>query len=308
MKEDDKFCSACGTPVVAPVVEPERRVEREEKKPVSNLTIVLIVLVVVVVVVAVGVMTLFWILGGLWQGPWPVGQVVGSGKLVTEEMIYSDFTVVDVGNAFEVEITQSNSYSVSITADDNLFDYIQVSKTGETLDIGLKWGYNYRSSTLRAEITMPELYELRLSGATHGIVEGFSSSHKFILDLSGASSLDIVDLSAGDIEFDISGASLVTGGIMASGDAQFDVSGASRVDLKGAANDLLFDVSGASHLDLSNFPVHNANVELDGASQATINLDGRLDAELSGSSHLYYRGDPTLGNIEASSGSTVSKK
>ena len=262
----------------------------------------------VLVFIVVGVMLAVTAALILWYRPFgPPGRITGSGNLATEEMDFSDFTIVEVGYAFEAEITQSNSYSVSITADDNLFDYIQVSKTGGTLRIGLKPNYSYQSLTLRAEITMPDLQELEFSGATHGTVEGFSSLHNLVLDISGASSLDMVDVSAGDIEINLSGASTVTGGITASGDAQLDISGASTIELEGAANDLLTIVSGASRLELSDFPVHNANVNLSGASQATINLDGILDADLSGASHLYYIGEPTLGDIETSGGSTISK-
>ena len=272
---------------------------------ISTLTIVLIVLIVVVVVGAVVVVAFF-----LWWPLWQVrGEVVGSGKLVTAEMDFSDFTIVEVGSGFEVVITRSGSYSVSVTADDNLFDYIQVSKEGETLTIGLKPGYGYQwPLTLRAEITMPELYELELSGATRGTAEGFSSSHSFILGLSGASSLTMVDMSSGDVEINLSGASRITGGITASGDAQFTLSGASIAELEGVANDMLIDASGASNLELSNFPVRNANVILSGGSRATVNLDGRLDADLSGGSHLHYIGEPTMGDINTSGGSTVSKK
>jgi len=63
-----------------------------------------------------------------------------------------------------------------------------------------------------------------------------------------------------------------------------------------------------SRLELSDFTVHNTNVDLRGGSSATINLDGRLDADLSGGSTLFYISDPTLGDIQTSSGSTISKK
>jgi hypothetical protein len=228
--------------------------------------------------------------------------------LATEEEGLSDFTVVAVGWAFEVDITQSSSYSIKITADDNMFDYIKVSKTLNKLRIRLKAGYNYQFVTLRAEITMPELHELDLSGATSGTVDGFSSSHALVLTISGASSLDIVDVSAGDVEIDLSGASNLNGGLTGSGNAQFSVSGASSIELAGAANDLLLDASGASVVDLSDFPTHNVDVDLSGASRGTVNLDGRLDADLSGGSNLKYIGEPTLGNIQTSGGSTVEKE
>ncbi len=235
------------------------------------------------------------------------GVVTGSGNLVTEQMDFSDFTRVEAGYAFEVEITQSSSYSISITADDNLFDFIQISKTGKTLKIRLQSGYDYQSVTTRAKITTPELRGLGLSGATQGTVIGFSSTEDFKLDLSEASSLDMSDMSAGDIKFGLSGASSVTGVITASGDAQFNLSGASAAELKGSANDMLIDASGASHLELADFLVNNADVNLSGASGSTINLNGRLEADLSGASYLRYIGRPTMGSIETSGGSVVVK-
>ena len=255
-------------------------------------------------IIVAALMAQLFILGLLVGCDRGEGVVRGSGNLDTREMDFSGFTCVEVSHAFEVEIVQSGSYSVSITADDNLFEYIKVSREGETLEIGLEPG-DYRDITLRAEITMPDLYELNLSGATRGTAQGFSSSRDFILDLSGASSLDMRDMSAGDIKADISGASRATGDITA-GDGDFDVSGASTVQLQGSARDIVIEASGASRVELGDFLVNNADVNLSGASQATVNLDGRLDADLSGASNLRYIGEPTMGNIHTSGGSVIS--
>ncbi len=235
------------------------------------------------------------------------GVVTGSGNPITGNYNFGDFTRVEVGYAFEVDITQSASYSVSITADDNLFNYIEVSISDETLKIRLKSGRSYISTTHRARITMPELRRLELAGASRGVVSGFSSLEDFELDLSGASSLQMVGISAGDIEFDISGASWVSGDITA-GDARFDISGASRVELEGLAEDIVIDASGASSVELDDFPVNNAEVKLSGASRGTVNLNGRLDVNLSGASNLQYIGQPTMGSIDISGGSTISSK
>jgi len=268
-------------------------------RAISTLAIVLIVIIAVgAAVAAVVFLTRFL----------PYGEVVGSGNLATEEMDFSDFSIVEVGSGFQVETAKSSSYSVNVTADDNLFDYIEVFKTGDTLTIRLKSGYTYQSITTRAQITMPELYELELSGGTRGTVEGFSSSHEFVLVLSGGSSLDTVDMSVGDVEIDLSGGSNLDGSLTASGDAQLILSGGSTIELEGAANDLSISAYDGSHLELSDFTVLNANVNLSGGSQATVNLDGRLDADLSGGSHLLYIGEPAMGDIQMSGGSTVGEK
>ena len=263
----------------------------KNNRGISTLTIVVIVIIAAAVIVA----------GAFFSGTWP------SGNTVTRDEDFTDFTIVDIGSAFEAEITQSNSYSIKITADENIMERIQVSKTGETLTIRVT-GIIIQVDTLKAEITMPELHELSFSGATHGIATGFSSTHNLTLTLSGASSLD-ADISTGYVEINLEGASRLQGEVTASEDAKLFIGGASTVELTGEAKDILVEeCSGASSLDLSNFPVNNANVNLSGASSATIKLDGRLDADISGASHLTYIGEPTMGNIVTSGGSTLSKQ
>lgn len=256
--------------------------------------------------IIVAVLLAAFLTSGLLAGC--VGSVVkGSGNLATQEFNFTDFDRVEVGYAFEVEITQSSSYSVSITADDNLFDYILVSNQGTTLKIHLEPALHYAFTKLQVKITMPQLYGLTLSGATRGTVSGFSSTDNIDIEVSGASSLDLVEMSAGDVKINISGASKVTGDI-AAGDADFTVSGASTLQLEGSASDIVVDASGASRVKLAAFLVNNADITLSGASSGTVNLDGRLDADLSGASKLSYIGEPTMGTINTSGASTLSKK
>ena len=231
--------------------------------------------------VAVAVVCTLLILRG-----WP-GVLIGSGNLETEEYAFANFTRVEIGSAFEFEIKQSSSFSINVTADDNVIDYVQVSTIGQTLKIRLKTVPGLRLVTLRASVTMPQLHSLAASGASHGTVSDFSSTE--------------------DLDIRVSGASRVTGDITAS-NVDFDISGASTIQLEGSANDILASVSGASHLNLDDFTVDNADVNFSGASSGTVNLNGKLDADLSGASKLWYIGEPIMGDIDISGASTLSKK
>jgi len=235
------------------------------------------------------------------------GAVIGSGKLKTEEYVFSDFNKVEVSSAFEFEIVQSDSYRISITADDNLFEHIQVTKEGNTLKIGIKTISIQWPVTLKVVVTMPQLRGIDISGASKGSVSNFSSTENLDIEVSGASSLELVEMSAGDVDFDISGAGKVIGDMTAD-DVDFDVSGASTVQLEGSASNIVADVSGASRMKLAGFTVNNADVSLSGASNGTVNLSGKLDANLSGASKLEYIGEPTMGAINTSGASTLSKR
>jgi hypothetical protein len=213
--------------------------------------------------------------------------ITGSGKLITETFNYADFTNIEAHNGFQVEVNKANTFRVEITADDNVQEYLKVAKSGNTLSIGLRGVISLSSVQLKAEITMPELHGLDLSGGARANTKGFSSSHNFLVGLSGGSRIE------GDIK---------------AADAKFDLSGGSQVTLSGSANNLHISGSGGSQLDLESFSVSSANINLSGGSRATINMDGTLSADLSGGSKVIYVGEASLGDIDLSGGSTINRK
>ena len=213
-------------------------------------------------------------------------DVRGSGTVIAEDRVIRDFTGIDVGDTFEVEIVQSPFFSVTIGADDNLLDRVDVSKSGETLRIDLQSG-SYTDVTLEARIAMPVLHRLNLSGVSKVTVAGFISSVDLVVDLSGASTLN---------------------GFIDAGDVELEVSGASKVTLEGSAKDMTIRGSGASNIELADFLISNADINLSGASRAALNVNGVISpVDLSGASRLTYQGDATLDNIRTSGASTIKR-
>ncbi len=231
---------------------------------------------------------------------------IGKGNIVSREIDFSDFTNIDVGSCFKVEIKRADSHSVTITGDEELFDYVNVAKSGNTLKISIKPLTFFTRPNLQTSITMPKLHKLRLAGAATCTVGGFSSDDVFDLNISGSSVLH-VDIEAGKTKVEISGASRLRGE-MKLADAEFTLSGASRVELSGAANNVVLSAWGASRLDLADFVLNDTGINLKGASEAAITVNGKLDMDLSSGSRLYYSGNPTLGKVNVSGASTLSQK
>jgi hypothetical protein len=232
-----------------------------------------------------------------------------SGPLSTQTYDNTGFTGVDVGSALDLEITQGDSYSVTITAGKNIFDHIHVSQSGDILKIsitGWSFGWWWGRSTPRVNITMPVLNSLELSGASSGTVNGFKSGEDFSAHISGASDLDI-DMETGRFTAEISGASNIKGRLTASG-SDMDISGASDINLTGSGGDIKIEGSGASSAALTYYRVNNADVDFSGASDGSLDISGRLDVKLSGASHLKYTGNPTMGEIDISDASDLDHK
>jgi len=212
------------------------------------------------------------------------GDVTGSGNLETKSESFDGFTKIEAQTGFQVVVTKASTYSIEIVADDNVHKYIDVSKSGDTLKIKLENGPFYHSVTVKANITMPDLYELDFSGGARATINGFSFTHDFTVKLSGGAQV------AGEIS---------------TGDIDFSLSGGSQVFLTGSGRNLDINGSGGSQLNLATFSVEDADIDLSGGSQSTVDVSGVLDVNLSGGSRLTYTGNPTMGDIDLSGDSTL---
>jgi hypothetical protein len=224
------------------------------------------------------------------SGDFASSEMPGKGaRQRTEEFSLTDFDGIEIGGGFEAEIIRSDACAVSVTAEDELFRNLDVSKDGGTLRIrhSRHIGWRAQLSRPRIKVTLPTIRELRLSGATRATITGFSSSEKITMEMSGASSI------SGDI---------------VAGDADLQLSGASRARLTGSARDIVLEASGANHAELGGFSLQNAAVKLSGATHVTLKMDGRLDAKLSGVSHLSLFGNPVMGNIRTTGASRITKE
>jgi hypothetical protein len=211
----------------------------------------------------------------------------GSGKEVTRELKLSDFTTVDVGNVFQVEVARGKSFRVTITADDNVLSYVTATKDGPALKIGLDGaGRSFQNVTLKAAVSMPALEGVSASGASKVTIGGFKSAKNCKLRASGASSL------TGDLQAQT---------------VDLGATGASRIALTGSAREARLSAEGTSCLALADFTIRSASVVLTGASQATIHVKGGLDYDLSGVSNLKYGGEPKVGKARATGTSSVGR-
>lgn len=219
----------------------------------------------------------------------PTGDsITGSGDVVELDQDFSDFDSLEIRSAFDVDVNQGDEFSVVVRIDDNLVDYLDLRQTGDEVKIGLEdRNYNYDAITLEAEVTLPVLSAIDLSGASRAVLDGLSSNSDFLADISGASRL-LGEISAGD--------------------CRFDVSGAGSADLSGSGSSLDIDASGGSSVDLADFAVGDASVRASGASTVVVNVNGALDVNASSASRVEYLGNPTLGSIELSSAATIEER
>ncbi len=179
--------------------------------------------------------------------------IKGNGDVVTREVEEKDFTAV-VSSDVDTRITQGESFSISVRADSNLQDRIQVMRNGDTLEVRLQNG-QYQDATLEVEITMPDLRRLTQNGAASLAFSGFDQS---------------------DLELNVNGAGSVSGSDNLLTNLVLNSRGASSLDLMRS--------------ELTNADVHvagSADIRLNFHAG-----DGRITGDVQGVSEIQYCGNP----------------
>ena len=220
-------------------------------------------------------------------------RVEGSGEIETRKFGVGEFTRVVIGSAFDFEIIRSDSFDVSITADDNLFEHIRVTEERGTLKIrmvskiGLFSFFSIGRSTKSVSVRMPKLEGVDISGSSRGTVSGFGAVDKLDIGVSGSSELTLPDMNAGETDI--------------------DVSGASKLSLGGKSEGLDISGSGSSDIMMNSVETAKADISLSGASRinGAIEIAGDLGLKLSGSSDANLSGSAGDVTIEASGASVA---
>lgn len=212
-------------------------------------------------------------------------SIEGSGDLVTQRFDLDDFDSIEVSGTFDAVVTVGEAASVEVLIDDNLVDELDIRVRNGELIVALKDGVSVDNGTLEAIIELPRLVEVEVSGAsTANIIDETGADQRY--SVSGASDL-VVFSDADDIWLDVSGSS----DVRISGMAQtltIEVSGASDVDLDvDKVDDAIVDLSGASSVELLSAAVVSGSIS--GASDISVPAGTRTEIDSSGASEVRRR-------------------
>jgi hypothetical protein len=187
--------------------------------------------------------------------------VQGSGNSRTEVRNVSGFEGIKAGGAINLEVSVQKDFKVEVEADDNLLEYIKTETSGNTLKIYTEGRFSTKSR-INVRISMPEIKELEISGASNAIISNVKSD-SLIVESNGASKIKI-DGEAKNLVLEVSGASKVEAEELKVERIDVDANGASKVTVS-PTSELKADASGASTIYYTGDP-KNVESKTSGAS------------------------------------------
>ncbi len=220
-------------------------------------------------VVIIGSLALVWAI----TGKSVVGSslihfdVRGSGNIITEKRELSGFKGIHAGGAMQLEITAGKEFSVELEGEDNILPTIKTEVRDGKLFFERRESRTWSRSRVTARITMPELNDLDISGASEATVNNVKTE-SLKLESSGASRIEVSG-EARNIEVEVSGASKLDAESLKSERAKVAASGASKASIF-VSEAIDVNASGASRITYSGNP-KSVNKDASGASSISAN-------------------------------------
>jgi len=210
----------------------------------------------------------------------------GTGNVTTEQRSVAPFTGIEIDGNAKVTILQSDTAKVEITIDSNLLAFVETKIHGDMLQISTTECVK-NITQFEIFISTPEFNKIEANGAVVISSKNIIKSEKLELVLNGA----------GEIKLDLDVQKLYT-----------DITGAALIDLKGTVQEHDLNISGAGTLEAYNLSCKELDANISGSGNCKVTVTDDLDAKVSGSGYLYYKGEPKKAQTDVTGAGSIKAK
>ena len=200
--------------------------------------------------------------------------VKGNGIIETRNFDVRGFDRIHFALPTVLTVSQDSKYAFELTADANVFDYINVRVEDGVLTVDVTKGARIKSMKGKAVLFLPEIKEIAAAG-------------------SGDIVLSECKIPAAVSRFNVSGSGSISADIEAE-TVLAEISGSGNILLSGKAENLKCSVSGSGGIQAFDLPAVNVDCTIAGSGSIEVNAQKILAAKIAGSGSVLYRNTPEV--------------
>ena len=215
--------------------------------------------------------------------------IKGNGKATTEIRDFDPYDDISVHGSMDVSLVEGSEGSITLKAEENILEYIEVTNNNGKLRIKTKDHVNLRPSWkkgIHIEIPVEEVSKISLSGS--GEITGALTLKTAALKLSVSGS--------GDIKV-AADATAIKAAISGSGD----------IEISGKADEFDAAVTGSGDIDAKSLNANNATAHVTGSGDITAYAKNLLTVKIVGSGDVHVNKDVATINKKVVGSGSVSK-
>lgn len=237
----------------------------------------------------------------------------GNGNVITKEISISDYNEISTSNVMEFVYEQSDAAPfLQITIDENLFPYLQAQVDGKELkvypkkknDINLTGkNYNLNPTTFKVVTNSRVLKELNVATPGQFIIAGPLNISKLEINMAGSGSVIAEKRVTGNkMEVNMAGSGEVKVLDIDLTGVECSMAGSGHIRVGGKADRAEYNMAGSGSIKAGECSTTKAECNLTGSGTVEANVREHIEANIVGSGHVYYKGDPTTSKSIIGSG------
>ena len=215
-----------------------------------------------------------------------VNKIEGSGNVTTEKrIVQGDFTKIDVSNAIDLVIEQSDATEIVVEADDNIQKDIITKVENGTLIIKSKHN-SFRVTKKKVTVKMPKIDKLEASSASTVSNKGIIQGENLDLESSSAATIDL------NVESD---------------NISADSGSGSTISVKGKALTFHTSASSGSNVNAGELLANDIHAEASSGASVNVHPIVKLKAEANSGGSVNYNNTPKTIEKTSNSGGSISQ-
>ncbi|MCL5247421.1 DUF2807 domain-containing protein [Cellulophaga sp. 20_2_10] len=216
-------------------------------------------------------------------------RVKGNGTITTTTRSVGDYEAISLAGFFDVELVNGKEGSITLKGDENILEHIKTEVKNGKLVIKAEKGMNLtpsRNSKLLITVPVEHINEVTVSGSGDIVGKTTLVSNSFETSISGS----------GDINLKVEAKEL-----------KASMSGSGDINLSGSATDFTIRVSGSGDISAYDLQADYVKALVSGSADIKVTAKETLDARVSGSGDIRYRGNPKKIESKTSGSGGISK-
>jgi Putative auto-transporter adhesin, head GIN domain len=238
------------------------------------------------------------------------------------------FNKISFRTSGKLYLRQGSPQKIELEGSKELLDEMETKVEGGKLIIGKKekWNWSWGDDKITAYVTVKDINAISVSGSGDVVGETKIITSDIDLKVSGSGNLQIEVEASGEMEADVSGSGKIdlkgtcqsfdsdisgSGRVVMNASikerATFGISGSGKIEATGVAKDVKAVITGSGKLATADLEVEKCEVRITGSGDVKINVKSELDANITGSGSVMYKGNPNHVNSHASGSGHVKK-
>lgn len=194
----------------------------------------------------------------------------GKGPMVEKQIEIKSFQKLELSGSHTVYLSQGNSQSVTIKAQENIIALLNTEVKNDEWDIQFKKCIKSKEK-IEFYITIPKINQIAIEGSGEIIGKTSIKADLMDLEINGSGEINVELQNIKELESEING----------SGDLK----------LSGSSKSHEIEINGSGDVEAYNLKTDNSKVEINGSGDVKINVSYELNVEVNGSGDVFYKGD-----------------